>query len=119
LGGATTTRTFDQSASSSSARISGSEVSEPCPISAAGDMIATTSSVAIVTHGLIFVPDTSDPTAAAAAAPMSPRAMAKENPAAPTMNWRRDGAQSVERSKWIVMAQASFAARSMARTMRG
>src|SRR5215472_13458423 len=46
-------RTFAQSASSSSARISGSEVSDPCPISAAGDMIATVSSVAIVTHGLI------------------------------------------------------------------
>ena len=52
FGGATTTRTFDQSASSSSPRMSGRDVSDPCPISAAGDMIATVSSVEMVIHGL-------------------------------------------------------------------
>jgi len=39
--------TFDQSASSSSATMSGSVVKEPCPISAAGDTIEIVPSVAI------------------------------------------------------------------------
>ena len=42
-------RTLLQSASSSSATINGSDVSEPCPISAAGDMMAIVPSVEIVT----------------------------------------------------------------------
>ena len=95
----------------------GSEVSDPCPISAAGDMIATVSSVAIVTHGLIVLLVLSGPSTAALAT--SEMAKAKVAPAAPTMSSRREGAASVERSMWRVMAQASFAARSMARTMRG
>ena len=49
----------------------------------------------------------------------SPIATAKVRPAAPTMKSRRDGAASDVRSMWMVMAQPSRAARSMARTMRG
>src|SRR2546425_4894423 len=52
FGGAGTMRTFDQSASSSSATISGSEVSEPCPISTAGDWMKMVPSVAMLTQGL-------------------------------------------------------------------
>src|SRR5262252_10799969 len=90
-------RTFDQSASSSSASIRGSEVSDPCPISAAGDMIATVSSVEIVTHGLKA---TSLP--AASAVPNGRRAAtANVNPAAPIMKPRRP--TSALRI-WIVMS---------------
>jgi hypothetical protein len=80
-------------------------------------MIAAVSSVAIVTQGFIVLPVPSGPSTAALAA--SPMAKAKVAPAAPIMKSRRDGAASVVRSMWMVMAQASFAARSMARTMRG
>ena len=45
-------RTRDQSASSSSAMIKGSDVIEPCPISVAADMMVTVPSVAMLTHGL-------------------------------------------------------------------
>src|SRR5580704_9755342 len=85
-GGAGTTRTFDQSASSSSAKISGIDVIDPCPISTAGDMIVIVPSAAIVTHGL------SGAAVAARALPAavtSPSATAKVNPAAPTISWRR------------------------------
>src|SRR5262249_14338721 len=76
-------RTLAQSASSSSARMSGSDVSDPCPISAAGDMIATVSSVEIVTHGL----SATSPLRAASA--RRPDAIVKVKPAAPTMKVRR------------------------------
>ena len=52
IGGAGTIRTFAQSASSSSAMISGSEVIDPCPISVAADMMVIVPSVAMLTQGL-------------------------------------------------------------------
>ena len=55
-GGAGTMRTFDQSASSSSAMISGSEVIDPCPISVAADMMVMVPSGAIDTQGLSALP---------------------------------------------------------------
>jgi len=56
--------------------MSGSDVSDPCPISAAGDMIATVSSVEIVTHGL----SATSPLRAASA--RRPDAIVKVKPAA-------------------------------------
>src|SRR6185369_7279046 len=91
-------RTFDQSASSSSARISGSDVSEPWPISAAGDMIATVLSAAIVTHG----PNVFS-VAVWLVAEGGTRLMPNVKPAAPTMNPRR--VMSVLRTM-LVMASA-------------
>ena len=54
--GAGTIRTLVQSASSSSAMISGSEVIDPCPISVAADMIVMVPSVAMLIHGLSVWP---------------------------------------------------------------
>ena len=88
IGGAGTMRTFAQSASSSSAMISGSEVIDPCPISVAADMMVIVPSVAMLTHGLSALPVRSPASTAASARPAS--AMANERPAAPIMTWRRD-----------------------------
>src|SRR3954470_19339410 len=84
-------RTRDQSASSSSAMISGSDVIEPWPISVAADMMVIVPSVAMLIHGLSTLPLRSLPSTAACA-PRS--ANANERPAAPIMIWRRDGALS-------------------------
>src|SRR5437588_10270390 len=81
-------RTFAQSASSSSATISGSEVIEPCPISVAADMMVVVPSGAMLTHGLNSWPTRSAAGTAASARPR--KAMANERPAAPIMTWRRD-----------------------------
>ena len=64
--------------------MSGSDVSEPWPISAAGDMMATVSSVEIVTQGL------SATSPLRAAAPVRrPDVTVKVNPAAPIIRARR------------------------------
>src|SRR5262245_64178585 len=55
-------RTLAQSASSSSARISGSEVIDPCPISVAADMMVIVPSGAMLTQGLSALPVRSLPT---------------------------------------------------------
>src|SRR6516162_855651 len=91
LGGAGTIRTFAQSASISSARISGREVFEPCPISLAGDMMKIVPSAEIVTQGLTvadvaafaFVP------IALSDSETKPDATPKFRPAAPIMIPRR------------------------------
>src|SRR5262247_1606953 len=49
-------RTFDQSASSSSAMMSGSEVIDPCPISVAADMMVMVPSGVMLIHGLMVCP---------------------------------------------------------------
>src|SRR5215469_12175837 len=84
--GARTIRTFDQSASSSSATITGSAVKDPSPISTAGDMIAIVPSVEIVTQGLRILSLAVAPSAARCGAPT---AKPKVRPAAPTMKPRR------------------------------
>src|SRR6478735_6583119 len=84
-------RTRDQSASISSAMISGSDVIEPCPISVAADMMVIVPSVPMLIHGLSAVPLVSV-ARTAASAPGS--AKANERPAAPIMTWRRDRASS-------------------------
>src|SRR5947199_8708530 len=81
-------RTLVQSASSSSAMISGSDVIDPCPISVAADMIVIVPSGAMLTQGLMAVPVRSDASTAASA--RSPSAMANDRPAAPIITWRRD-----------------------------
>ena len=52
-GGAGTIRTFAQSASSSSAMISGNAVIDPCPISVAADIIVMLPSAPMLIHGLM------------------------------------------------------------------
>src|SRR5712671_4398008 len=81
-------RTRVQSASSSSAMISGSDVIEPCPISVAADRMVMVPSVAMLTHGLSACPARSTPKVAASA--RSPSANANDRPAAPIMNRRRE-----------------------------
>src|SRR5580704_9651406 len=81
-------RTRDQSASSSSAMISGSDVIEPCPISVAADMMVIAPSVPMLIHGLSALPVRSAARSAASARLRS--AMANERPAAPIMTCRRD-----------------------------
>src|SRR5713101_5268566 len=82
--------TFDQSASSSSAIISGNEVMDPCPISVAGDMIVMVPSVEMLTHGLIALPVRSAASTAATARPLAPSATANERPVAPIITSRRE-----------------------------
>ena len=55
LGGVISTLTFDQSASNSSANISGSVVKVPCPISAVGARMVMVLSVAMLTHTLMAI----------------------------------------------------------------
>src|SRR5882724_6258294 len=83
FGGATTIRTSFQSASSSSARMTGSDVFEPCPISAAGDMIEIRPSDAIVTHGLKVAGDAADADEIAPPGEKFRSTKANERPAAP------------------------------------
>src|ERR1700761_6811689 len=90
IGGAGTTTTLDQSASNSSARINGSEVNDPCPISVAGAMIDISPLGAILTHGLNGVPALSDASVAALTSLASPAAMANVMPAIPIMKPRRE-----------------------------
>src|SRR5262249_36524077 len=80
-------RTSLQSASSSSAMISGSEVIDPCPISVAADMMVIVPSGAMLTHGLSSLPTRSVAGTAASARPDS--TIANESPAAPIMTCRR------------------------------
>src|SRR3954462_7799776 len=87
-GGAGTIRTLAQSASSSSAMISGSEVIDPCPISVAADMMVMVPSGAMLIHGLSVCPDRSVASTATPSGPDS--ATANDNPAAPIMIWRRE-----------------------------
>src|SRR5258706_6132899 len=91
LGGAATIGTLPQSASISSARINGSEVFDPWPISLAGDMMEIVPSADIVTQGL----SVADPAALAVAlkptsrGEIKPDATPKPRPAAPIMTCRR------------------------------
>jgi hypothetical protein len=99
-----------------SASITGIEVSEPCPISVAGDMMNTVPSVETVTHAFTTV---CLGAAAANAAPAfmrsgTPATTPNVSPAAPTMNRRRP----CESGSSAGFIYASFAARSIARTMR-
>src|SRR5215467_5332273 len=80
--------TLPQSASSSSAMISGSDVIDPCPISVAADIIVIAPSGAMLTHGLSDCPVLSLAIRAASAPP--PNAMPKDSPAAPIITWRRE-----------------------------
>ena len=79
--GAGTIFTLLQSASSSSAMISGSDVIDPCPISVAADMMVMVPSVAMLTHGFIAVPVRSANRTAAPARPVAVKA--NVSPAAP------------------------------------
>src|SRR6516225_10722942 len=104
-------RTLDQSASISSAMISGSDVVEPCPISVAGDMMEMVPSLAMLTQGPSDVPAISEAGAAANASSNGGSATAKVNPAAPIITWRRDGREGTGGSDrsiaiGLVMAQA-------------
>jgi hypothetical protein len=112
-----TATTLDQSASSSSARISGSAVSDPFPISIAGAMIDISPLGAILTHGLNAVPETSGASVAARPNLSRPTATANVRPAIPIMKPRREN--SVFGQPMWFMVQASREARSIARRMRG
>jgi hypothetical protein len=81
---------LDQSASNSSARINGSEVNDPCPISVAGAMIDIAPLGAILTHGLNGVPALSGASVAACPNLSRPTATANVRPAIPIMKPRRD-----------------------------
>ena len=87
IGGAKSVFTFDQSASSSSARISGRDVSTPCPISAPGQRMVMVLSAAMLTQAFILVacaaPSASMPW------PRPPSVNAKVRPAVPTTKPRR------------------------------
>ena len=96
--------------------ISGSEVIDPCPISVAADMMVMVPSGAMLTQGLSALPDLSVATMAAPARTLS--ATAKDRPAAPIMICRRESGAFRSCIRAWVMAQASRAARSTARTMR-
>src|ERR1700756_709083 len=89
-GGAGTATTLDQSAASSSARINGSEVNDPCPISVAGAMIDISPLGAILTHGLKGVPAMSGASVAACPNLSRPPATANVRPATPIMKPRRE-----------------------------
>src|ERR1700761_5539276 len=117
IGGAGTQTTLDQSASNSSAMINGSEVNDPCPISVAGAMIDISPLGAMLTHGLNGVPATSGASVAARPDLSRPTATANVRPAIPVMRPRRENPVFGE-TIWLI-AQASLAARSMARRMRG
>jgi hypothetical protein len=110
LAGANSAFTFDQSASSSSARISGNDVYTPCPISAAGQMMVMELSAPMLTKALNFVgcvaPSASPPR------PRPPSVKAKVMPALPATKPRRLMLVSIDPFLTrMVMAQASRAAR--------
>src|ERR1700761_6172565 len=98
---------MDQSASSSSAKISGSEVSDPFPISVAGAMIDISPLASILTHGLNGLPEMEAASVAAYANPSRPTVTAKVSPAAPIMKPRRDNPVFGQAVRF--MAQASLA----------
>ena len=110
--------TFAQSASSSSATIMGSEVITPWPISAMGAAMVTVLSVPIVTQPpmVLAASEATTPSGRAVMRPL--KAKVKVSPAAPPRKSRRESAAASLGIK-VVMAQASRAARWMARTMRG
>ena len=87
MAGANSVFTFDQSASSSSAKISGKEVSTPCPISAAGQTIVMLLSAAMLTKALNLLGCVAPN--ATAPRPRPPSVKAKVNPAAPETKPRR------------------------------
>ena len=94
--------------------MSGSEVIEPWPISAPALRIVIPPSGAMRTHGLIGAFAKAFACACdIRRTPSFPTAMQKVKPPRPASTLRRDGAVSI-----IVMAQPSFAARSMAAMMR-
>ncbi len=111
-------RTFAQSASSSSATTMGSEVITPWPISAMGAAMVTLLSVPIVTQPpmVLAVSEAMTPSGRAVIRPLKENA--KVSPAAPPMKSRRER-EVVSLASSVVMAQASLAARWMARTIRG
>src|SRR5262245_57486466 len=82
-------RTFDQSASSSSAMIKGREVIDPCPISVAVDMLVTVPSGAMLSQGESALPTRSVANVAARASG-PPSTKANDNPAAPIITSRRE-----------------------------
>jgi hypothetical protein len=96
--------------------ISGSEVMDPCPISVAGDMMVIVPSSAMLTQGLSALPLRAL-AGAAALAGLPASAIVNVRPAAPVMTCRRDS-RVLALLMCFVMAQASRAARSTARTMR-
>src|ERR1700746_2290268 len=63
----------------------GREVFDPCPISAAGDMIEISPSGEIATHGLNVVGDAAEAGEMAPPSPKSRPTKANESPAAPIM----------------------------------
>jgi hypothetical protein len=98
-------------------------VVDPCPISVAGDMMEMVPSVAMLTHGLSDLPAISADGTAADASSSRGSARANVNPAAPIIIRRRERVwrsdmELFELSIVRVMAQASCAARSTARTIR-
>src|SRR6201995_5481499 len=90
IGGAGPATPLDQSASNSSARINGSEVNDPCPISVAGAMIDISPLGAMLTHGLNGVPATSGASVAARPDLSGPTETANVRPAIPIMKPRRE-----------------------------
>ncbi len=73
-------RTRSQSASISSAMISGNAVIVPCPISAAGFKIRTLPSVLIFTHGPTKVSAKPEPSNLLTVMPVAPTTMASDKP---------------------------------------
>src|SRR5260221_14500013 len=118
IGGAATTCTFDQSGSISSARIKGSDVIDPCPISVAADMMVMEPWGAMLPQGERALPVRSVAKVAAGASG-APSTKANDSPAAPIITWRRETEVLLDVVvTFVVMAQASRVARSTARTMR-
>src|SRR5262249_3021923 len=98
--------------------IKGSEVIDPCPISVAADMIVTLSSEAMLTQGESALPVRSLANVAARASGLL-STKANDSPAAPIITCRRETEVFLDVvARFVVMAQASRAARSTARTMR-
>src|SRR5690349_10284296 len=101
--------------------MTGIDVSEPCPISVAGDMMKIVPSLESVTHAFIAICRESRVAAAFADGIHCGGAAAMQNvrPAAPCMKRRRPIAMRAALLGFIEsMAHASFDARSIARAMR-
>ena len=90
-------------------------VNTPCPISATGAAIRMELSVPMVTHPPMVWATLPDCANASGRSPRNPpMAKVKVSPAPPLTKPRRDNFNSC-----LVMTYASFAARSIARTIRG
>ena len=98
----------------SSATSAGIAVITPWPISAAGETMVTTLSVPIVTQALGWNGLPAFMAWASAVLVVPPKATAAEKPPAVTMKLRRLSGMALMR---VFMAQAPFAARSIARTI--